>query len=123
MSKFRSFLKRNKYGAKRQNGFSSKLEAAVFQILRQKEAAGEIKNIRCQHPIHLTEAKIAYKSDFSYETSDGKTIWVEAKGFETDTWRLKKRLWKFYGPGPLEIYKGTHKKVYLDEVIIPNGKI
>lgn len=26
---------------------------------------------------------------------------------------------KFYGPGPLEIWMGTHKNSQLDEIIIP----
>jgi len=46
-------------------------------------------------------------------------IWIEFKGFETPLWRLKRRLWMFYGPGPLHVYKMGRGRIYLDEIITP----
>lgn len=121
MIKKKSFFqrKKNKFKAARTNGFSSKLENAVHEILLLREKAGEISDIKCQQSVKLTEAQISYRTDFSFVTKDNKTCWVEAKGYEGETWRLKKKLWKYYGPGPLEIYKGSFTKPFLDEVIIP----
>lgn len=99
--------------------FASKAEAALYQVLKLRESQGEIEDIKCQVQVYLTEAKILYKPDFSY-TKNGKTIWAEFKGFETAVWRIKRRLWKHYGPGPLEVYKGSSKNVFLFETI-PGG--
>lgn len=104
----------NKYGNSRINGFSSKLEAAVYAQLCLMERGGLIREIKCQQSVYLTEARIQYISDFSvFDVSKNCTVWVEAKGFETDVWKIKLRLWKHYGPGPLQIWKGTAAKPYL----------
>lgn len=113
---------RSKYGAVKTGGLASKLEFSVLELLKLREKAKEIKNIQLQQSVSLTRAKIMYKADFSYEDKEtGKTVWVEAKGFAADTWRLKKRLWACYGPGKLEIYTGTYKKPILSETIIPDS--
>jgi hypothetical protein len=113
------FRGRNKFNAKRVNGFASKLEAAVYSILIARQMAGEIKNIKCQQVVVLSDAKINYKADFSYEAQDGSTVWVEAKGVEQEIWRLKKKLWSAYGPGKLEIYKGSYQRPFLAETLVP----
>ena len=113
-----------KYKAQRvsydHHSFASKFEAAIYQWLKLREANGEITDIKCQETIYLTEAKIIYKPDFSY--IDNKTeirIYAEAKGYETTDWRIKRRLWQFYGPGSLEIYKGSAKSFSLHETLTP----
>jgi hypothetical protein len=68
--------------------------------------------------VDLTDARILYKPDFKF-TRGGKEVWAECKGFETAIWRIKKRLWKFYGPGTLEIYKVNKLGPYLDEEVFP----
>lgn len=103
----------NKYRAKRVGNFSSKLEASVYAYLEAQEDVSEIK---CQQKVYLTEARILYIADFSYLRC-GKLTYGEAKGVETATWRLKKKLWKFYGPAPLEIYMGSYARPYLAEEI------
>lgn len=114
----------NKYKAKSANGFPSKFEAAVYEYLLFRELAKEISEIKRQQTVYLTDAKIAYKVDFSYhDLKSEKTIWVEAKGFPTDVWRLKKRLWAIYGPGPLEIFTGNYKKPSLTETILPKNSL
>lgn len=102
--------------------FSSKLEAAVYQLLRLRMKAGEIKSIQVQDHVYLSDARIGYVADFRCEDHNGNSFHVEAKGFETERWPIKKKLYKFYGPDRLEIWKGTWQKPYLDEVVTPHSK-
>jgi len=100
--------------------FSSKLEASVYDLLRLREKSGEIEDIRCQHTVYLTDARIAYIVDFSALISGSNDrIYIEAKGYETAVWRIKRRLWINYGVGHLEIWKGSYTKPFLSETIIP----
>jgi hypothetical protein len=120
----RNMTREADYGAKRVEhagrSFMSKLEAAVFDLLSLREKAGEIRNLRCQVHIYLSEARIGYIPDFGFEfVATSEPGFAEAKGFESDIWKLKKRLWKAYGPGPLEIWKGSHKKPKLIETVYP----
>lgn len=118
------FKRRQKYGATRVkhagHSFASRLESALYTELLLREKAGEIKEIQCQDHIYLTKARILYIPDFKFFSIKLNTyVWAEAKGFETAIWRIKKRLWEYYGPGVLEIYKGSHKKLNFDELIMP----
>lgn len=100
------------------HNFASKLEAAVYQILKLREKAREIDIVNYQSHVYLTKARVHYIPDFrifDYKIND--FAWVEAKGFETPEWRIKKRLWGHYGPGQLEIYRGSEKRPFLDETI------
>lgn len=106
----------NKYGADNSSGFSSKLEQSVYRILQFKQKAGLIKNLRCQHSVSLTRAGIGCKVDFSFEEK-GKLAFAEAKGCETDRWRIIRKLWPFYAPGRLYIYKGHYLKPQLAEIV------
>lgn len=121
---------KNKFGAKRTEragySFASRLEATVFDMLKNREKAGEIKDLKCQVQVYLTEARIIMKPDFSYENcSTGEIEYCEAKGAETDVWRLKRRLWLFYGPGLMHVWKGHYAHIFLDETLrpklLPNG--
>jgi len=123
--KFKSYFKnKTKYGAKKTEragqSFGSKLEAAVFEMHRLMQLAGEIKELKAQESVYLTEARIQYIADLSFiDVKSAEKIWAEAKGFETDVWRIKRRLWKEYGPGALRVYKGSHRSFKLHEEIIP----
>lgn len=113
-----------KYGATKveANGltFSSKLEESVYQIILLREKAGEIKLSQCQHKIYLTEARIGYVADFYCEDlPSGIPFWIEAKGFITERWGIVKKLYKFYGPGKLEIWGGNYRNPQLIETITP----
>lgn len=99
--------------------FGSKLEAAVYQILKLRMKAGEIKSIQVQDHVYLTDARIGYVVDFKCTTPTDTVFWVEAKGYANDRWPMKKKLWKYYGPGTLEIWMGSHTKPSLTETIIP----
>jgi hypothetical protein len=125
MSFFRrvpKYRNKNKFGAVRTNGMASKLEASVFTLLQIHKRGGLIKDIRQQIVVKLSEAEINYKVDFCYTRIDNEeVIYVEAKGYPTDTWNLKKRLWKFYGPGILEIYTGSFRRPTLSETVVPKN--
>jgi hypothetical protein len=105
-----------KYGNKKidldGHSFSSKLEASVYCLIKHVV-------IQCQDHIYLTDARILYIPDFKCADADGKIYWVEAKGLETDVYRIKRRLWKHYGPGQLHVYKGTAARPFLHEIIHP----
>lgn len=114
----------HKYGAKKVDldgkKFASQLEASLYSLLYLREKVGELSQLRCQPNVFLTDAKIRMIPDFSaVEVKTKELVYFEAKGFETDIWRLKKKLWEFYGPGRLQIYKGSHKKLILTEELKP----
>jgi hypothetical protein len=115
---------RNKYSAKRTvlDGytFASKAEASCYSMLKLMELAGEIKILSLQDKVYLTHAKILYKPDFKImDLVANKVVWVEFKGKETASWGIKRRLWKFYGPGPLRVFKAQGSRIFLHEEIIP----
>lgn len=124
---FRAIRRRagGKYAAKRvslhNRSFASKLEAAVYEMLLSLQRAGEIASIRCQTQVALSKARIIYKPDFEVTAADGRIYWVEAKGYETPEWRIKRRLWLAYGPGELQIYKGSHRSLKLFETLTPEA--
>ena len=100
--------------------FASKLEASVYKILLSREQAGEIQVVQLQDHVYLTRARIGYIPDFKcIDLKSGLFFWVEAKGFPNDRWPMKKKLWKFYGPGQLEIYMGHWQYPKLVETVIP----
>ena len=131
MSAFRPFKKRKGTEKKFSNekvsldgySFGSKLEASVYQILKLRIHAGEIKTIQVQDHIYLTDARIGYVVDFKCTLANGVFLWIEAKGFPNDRWPMKKKLWKHYGPGPLEIWTGSYTRPALSETIVPKTKL
>ncbi len=120
--------KRNKYKAQRTNGFPSKLESALNDLLMLKERGGEISELKRQQTVVLQEGtkgragtRIAWKVDFSFiETLTGLTAYAEAKGIETNDYLLKLKLWRANPPAKLYIFKGTYKRLKVTEVIEPN---
>jgi len=114
-----SSSKPNKFKAQRTaDGFPSKLEAAVYQLLLLREKANEITDIRRQHKVLLTKAEIPWKIDFSFtDIASGKTVYCEAKGVTDERFKLFQKLWPFYGHGPLEVWRGSYLKPKLAEII------
>lgn len=113
---------KNKFGSHSADGFGSKLEAAVFSLLKTREALGEIRDIKRQQRVILQDGpravQISWRLDFSYV--NGKTeelVFVEAKGFETVDYKLKLKMWRFRKPHSLEIWKGDFRKPFLAEFI------
>lgn len=102
----------------------SKLEAAVCVILQLRERAGEIVFVQVEAHVTLVEIlgerPIVYIPDFKcMDTVRKEFFWVEAKGYETPEWRLKRKLWMAFGPGRLEVWKGNHVNPTLHETIEP----
>ena len=118
---------KSKYNAKKAvsslagRRFDSKLERERAETLVVMEHSGEISNLQFQVQTYLTRAKIGYKVDFVY-VERGKTIYEEAKGFECDVWKLKRRLWKLYGPGLLRVTKRGKGGIRAVEEIAGQGK-
>lgn len=123
--------KRHKYSAIKSTSsdgmytFPSRLEKRTYEHLRLLEKAGEIKFLKTQVRVEMTDASIIYMVDFLiYDLARSEEVWVEAKGIETDVWRLKKRLWKYYGPGRLQIYRAHPSQgCILSEEIVPKGYV
>lgn len=111
----------NKYNAMRTAGFGSKLEASVYQLLLFRQKVGEIKDIKQQVSVDLS-CGINWKVDFQfYDRIRKRTMYAEAKGIETERYRICLKLWRGgHGPGPLEIYKGSYKSPKLVDIIYQN---
>jgi hypothetical protein len=103
MHRVRSFsLTRKKTKYKNQprdyagNQYHSIKEAKYAMDLDWRKKAGEIKEWHRQKKIMLYAYGIHicdYYIDFVVLHQDGRVEYVEVKGFETDTWRLK---WKLF---------------------------
>jgi len=99
--------------------FDSKLEAEVYGRIKAREAKGEIKLVKRQSRVILTDARIAYVADFEcLEIATNEALFIEAKGMKTPVWAIKLRLWRHYGPGKLEIWGGSYTNPKLIETVI-----
>lgn len=79
--------------------FDSKREAARYQELRQMEQAGLIEDLQLQQrfeliPKHGKNRAVYYVADFVYLQS-GHRIVEDCKGFRTDVYKLKKKLFEY----------------------------
>lgn len=102
--------------------FSSLLEADVYLFLKRLETQGRLKKLHLQPKVYLTLSRILYKPDFYCEGHlPHESFYVEAKGFETSVWKMKKKLWMDYGPAPLQIYKRKGRHLFLDELLTPTS--
>jgi hypothetical protein len=81
----------NKFGAIKENGYDSKAEAryALELGIRKQAKNGDVLDWLEQVPIELSCG--TYRCDFLVFFRDGTWKLVEIKGFETDSWKLKKR--------------------------------
>ena len=98
------YPKKHKYNAKRIEidgiKFDSKKEAKRYKELRMLEKAGKIKDLTLQPVFLLQEGfyyqgkairQITYRADFEY-IENGKRVVEDVKGFKTDVYKLKKKL-------------------------------
>ena len=79
----------------------------LIKELKLLEKAGEIKKLQLQPRFTLqesfkyqgkTERKINYIADFLYEEKNGQAVVEDTKGFRTDVYKLKRKLFlKRYG--------------------------
>jgi hypothetical protein len=100
-----------KYGNKRVEvdgiKFDSKKESKRYSQLKLLERANEIKELKMQVPFELqpsfklnkkTIRAIKYIADFTYIGKDGKLVVEDTKGYRTDVYKLKKKLFEYkYG--------------------------
>ncbi len=89
--------RRNKYGAERKNGYASKRESVTAMKLHTLARVGKIRNLREQVNVVLVEGRdgvsgIIWRADFVYDDENGKTHYVDSKGFQTQVYKIKKRL-------------------------------
>ena len=89
--------KTNKYGAERKNGYASIHEANAAVNYQALARACKIKDYEEQKHIVLVPGDgklrpIIYIADFYYTDLDGTPHVVDAKGFKTQVYRLKKRM-------------------------------
>ena len=116
------FRKKHKYNAKQTiiDGFkfSSLMEADYYLLLKQQEKAGLIKILELQSKVYLTKARILMKPDFViFEVKTGEVYYLEVKGMELPTYKLKKKLWTKYGPGKLRVIKKIRGRFEITEEI------
>jgi hypothetical protein len=97
-------MKRMKYGNKRTEldgiSFHSKREAARYQELKISLKVGEIESLELQprFPMIVDGYKICtYIADFRY-LEQGKVIVEDVKGFLTDVYKLKAKLFQALYP-------------------------
>lgn len=95
-----TYYRKNKYNAKitEYNGvkYHSKLEATYAKNLDWRVKAKDIEHWSRQFkiPLAVNETHICnYFIDFIIIHNDGKIEYVEVKGMETSTWKLK---WKLF---------------------------
>ena len=85
--------------------FDSKKERNYYLKLKTMQDLGLIRDLELQKEYILqdsfklngvTRRKIVYKADFSYvSTEDDKLHAVDVKGYRTDTYRLKKKMFEY----------------------------
>jgi len=86
--------------------FDSQIERQVAMDLCLRQRAGEISELKFQTTVHLSDAEISWRIDFSY-FEDGQLYYQEVKGFESEGYRLKLKLFLTYGDAPIRITRGT----------------
>lgn len=71
--------------------------------------------------VKLTRARIGWRVDFACFDIEKQSRWFhEAKGNESEVYLLKKRLWPYYGPAPLTVWKGDYRNPIEVETVIPS---
>lgn len=88
--------KNNYYSTKKSGKNDSKFEAGKAQELKLFKKAGEIKdfNEQVKIPLVVNGYHICnYYMDFVIQHNDGTTEYLETKGYATDVWKLK---WKIF---------------------------
>jgi hypothetical protein len=105
------YQKKHKYGAKRTEvmgiKFDSKKEANRYLELLLLQRAKEIKELELQPEFLLlppfkyknkSYREIKYKADFKYKNKEGQIIVEDVKGFKTDVYNLKKKMFLYQYP-------------------------
>jgi len=116
------------YGAKRVESclpllagrrFDSQLERSVGEWLAARQMNGEISDLRFQVQVKLTRAAVGWRIDFSY-IENGRLYYHETKGFGSEPYKIKLRLFRVYGDAPLRISKGSAARHKIVETVYPS---
>lgn len=93
--------------------FDSKKEAEYYLLLLDKKRRGKIKDFKLQVPFVLQDEfrfenkrilPITYIADFVITENDGSTSVVDTKGFKTEIYKLKKKMFiKRYNKKIIEV--------------------
>ena len=102
----------SKYGSQKiqEDGFTfgSKIEHEYYQLLKLQQRAGLIKHIDV-HPTVTLSGGIRWKLDFMVYhgiVNNGKIELIDVKGFETEGFRIKRKLFDAAHPlAPLIVVK------------------
>jgi hypothetical protein len=86
----------------------------MFQLL---EKAGELTILESQPNVFLTEARIRVIPDWLIEYKDGRKVYADYKGFETQSWRRNRKLWMHYAKLPMEVWKKKGERFFISETI------
>lgn len=95
----------------------SKAEAECCGHFQMRERAGELVIEDSQPNVFLTLARLKVIPDWLIRYSDGRRVYADYKGAETKSWGRNRRLWKHYGPLPMEVWKKNNKGFFISEVI------
>lgn len=89
----RQFPSRHKYHAIRTEAdgvkFASKSEAARYHWLKAEQLAGRLTFFLMQTRIDIPGS--TYRLDFLEFWADGRMVWLDVKGFETEAFKIKRR--------------------------------
>lgn len=84
--------------------FDSKKEAERYKELKAMEERGEVYNLELQRKFELLPSFVAdgkkfraitYKADFAYFTFDGQPVVEDVKGFKTEVYKIKAKLFAY----------------------------
>lgn len=73
--------------------FDSKKEADYYSELKLRLQAGDIKGF-CRQAEFILANNVRYKADFVIFNNDGTSEIIDVKGFKTDVYKLKKKLFE-----------------------------
>ena len=86
-----------KYRNRPTNGFASAKEAKRYEELVLLEKAGEIADLKCQvvYKIVINDCHVCkYIADFTYLDRGNRKVVEDAKGYQTEVYKLKRKLMK-----------------------------
>jgi hypothetical protein len=108
--------------------FASQLEASLYGYLLQLVQAGEQQELTCQPQCLIgppgttrSECQLMIPDFRTYELATKHHVFWEAKGFEDEKWKYKRKIWLWHGPGPMRIFKGSARSFKMVEELVPQG--
>lgn len=99
------------------NYYGSKMEKSFAAELMLKRAAGLIKDFRHQPPAVEFPCGIKWRVDFLVTLDDDSECYVETKGMETETYRLKLKMYRQHIETPLVVMKRQGQHWFIDKQI------